>query len=399
MHRIATAAVLAAGSIAVAAPVEQGPPNAPGQRPAFAGQTRAPLARSGVAFTVETVASGLEEPWAVDFLDGGRFLVTEKPGRLRVVMPNGRVLPPVAGVPRVDARGQGGLLDVAVRREGQGTTVCLTYAEPREGGGNATAATCGEVRGVANGNIRLDGARIVFRQQPAWDSTGHFGSRIAFTPDGRMFIALGERLKVESRNIAQRLDNTIGKVVRLEPNGMSPPDNPFYRRGPGTPRTQIWSLGHRNIQSAAINPATGQLWTIEHGPKGGDELNISKAGGNYGWPIITYGIDYNGRPIGQGITARKGLEQPLYYWDPVIAPSGMAFYDGRLFPKWRGSLFVGGLETQALVRLALNGDRVVGEERFDIGARVRDVAVGPDGAIYLVTDEANGKLLRLMPRR
>ena len=373
-------------------------PNAPDQKPAFAGQTRAPLARSNVAYEVDTVASGLEKPWAVDFLPGGRFLVTEKPGRLRVVMPDGRVLPPVAGVPAVDARRQGGLLDVAVRREGPGTTVCLTYAEPREGGKNGTAAACAEATGAEN--ITLNAMRVVFRQKPDWDSQGHYGSRIAFARDGRMFITTGERMHAEPRQLAQSLDTTFGKVVRLEANGMSPPDNPFYRQdAAGSPRSQIWSYGHRNIQSAAIHPATGELWIVEHGPKGGDELNIPKAGKNYGWPVVSYGVEYSGAPVGEGVTARQGVEQPAYYWDPVIAPSGMAFYTGKLFPAWRNSLFIGGLGTKQIVRLALDGNRVVGEERIDMGARIRDVMQGPDGALYLVTDEDKGRLLRIRPKR
>ncbi len=376
--------------------LETRPANVPSQKPAFAGQTRAPEAKSNVAFEVETVASGLEKPWAVDFLGDGRFVVTEKPGRLRVIMPDGRILPPVAGVPQVDARGQGGLLDVTVRREGPGTTLCLTYAEPREGGKNGTAAMCGQA--VGKENIALESTRVVFRQRPDWESTGHYGSRLVFAPDGKMFITTGERQKPEPRQLAQSLDTTLGKVVRLEPVGMSPPGNPFYdAKNPGSPRSQIWSYGHRNIQSAAINPATGALWTVEHGPKGGDELNIPQAGKNYGWPIITYGQDYDGKPIGEGITAKAGMEQPVYYWDPVIAPSGMAFYTGDKFPAWKGSLFLGGLGSQKLVRLALKGNRVVGEEWFPMNARIRDVAQGPDGYLYLV-DETNGKLLRLRPK-
>ncbi len=398
MRGLMLGALLLASQPSVAQQAPAAAPNAPNQKPAFASQTRAPLARSNVAFEVETVASGLEKPWAIDILPGGRFLVTEKPGRLRVVMPDGRVLPPVAGVPAVDARRQGGLLDVAVRREGRGTTVCLTYAEPRDGGKNGTAAACAEATGAEN--IDLAAMRVVFRQKPDWDSQGHYGSRIAFARDGRMFITTGERMMPEPRALAQSLDTTFGKVVRIEPNGMSAPDNPFYSRdAAGSPRSQIWSYGHRNIQSAAIHPRTGALWTVEHGPKGGDELNIPKAGRNYGWPVVTYGIEYSGAAVGEGLTAKEGVEQPVYYWDPVIAPSGMAFYTGKQFPAWRGSLFIGGLGTKQLVRLALDGDRVVGEERFDMGARIRDVMEGPDGALYLVTDEDNGRLLRIKPKK
>lgn len=379
---------------------ETAPPNAPDQHPAFAGQTRAPLAKSNVALDAVTIASELDHPWAIEVLDDGRMLVTEKPGRLRVVMPDGRVLPPVQGVPAVDARGQGGLLDVAVKSSGGPSwTVCLSYAEPREGGRNATAVSCGEAVPDGRENLKLQNMRVIFRQQPSWNSTAHFGSRVLFTPDDKLFITLGERFTPESRGLAQRLDNTLGKIVRLDPNGMSAPDNPFYAPGPSTPRTQIWSYGHRNIQAAAIDPRTGKLWTVEHGPKGGDELNQPQAGKNYGWPIITYGIDYNGKPIGAGLTAKSGMEQPVYYWDPVIAPSGMTFYTGDIYPQWTNSLFIGGLQSHGLVRLVLDGDRVVGEERLAIGARIRDVTTGPDGFLYVVTDEANGRVIQLRPRR
>lgn len=386
-----------AAATRAAQPLETRAANTPEQRPAFAGQTRAPLAKSNVVFEIETVASGLEKPWAFDFLGDGRIVVTEKAGRLRVVTADGKLLPPVAGVPAVDAAGQGGLHDVTVRREGQGTTLCFTYAEPRSGNKNGAAAACAEA--VGENNITLGGLRVVFRQKPDWESRGHYGSRLLFGPDGKMWITLGERQNPEPRQLAQSLDATFGKVVRLEPNGMSAPDNPFYQKAAaGSPRSQIWSYGHRNIQSAAFNPATGALWTVEHGPQGGDELNIPKAGKNYGWPIITYGEDYGGAPMGEGITTKAGMEQPVYYWDPVIAPSGMAFYTGNAFPAWKGSAFIGGLGSKKLVRLALNGDRVVGEEWFDMDARIRDVAQGPDGLLY-VLDESNGRLLRLKPKK
>jgi len=255
----------AADGAATAAPLETRPANAPDQRPAFTGQTRAPLAKSNVAFDVETVASGLEKPWAFDFLGDGRYVVTEKAGRLRVITADGKLLPPVAGVPEVDTRGQGGLLDVTVRREGRGTTVCFTYAEPRGGDRNGTAAACAEA--IGDSNITLGGLRTVFRQKPDWESRGHFGSRLLFGPDGKMWITLGERQNPEPRQLAQSLDATFGKVVRLEPNGMSAPDNPFYQKNTaGSPRSQIWSYGHRNIQAAAFHPRTGKLWIVEHGP-------------------------------------------------------------------------------------------------------------------------------------
>lgn len=386
-------ALLAASGIAIAAgaaPVPQGPPNAPEQKPAFAGQTRAPAMRSNVAFEVETVATGLSKPWAVDFLSDGRMLVTEKTGALRLVGKDGKISAPVPGVPAVDARDQGGLLDVGVK----GGTVCLTYSEPRGDNKNGTAAYCATPS--PKGAFSMAGGKVIFRQNPAWASTKHFGSRLVFARDGNVFITTGERSNPEPRQYAQNLDATLGKVVRVTMDGKPAASNPWAKAG-GT-RAQIWSYGHRNLQSAALD-ASGKLWTVEHGPKGGDELNAPQAGKNYGWPIITYGVDYSGKPIGAGITAKPGMEQPVYYWDPVIGPSGMVFYSGNAFPAWKGSAFIGGLVTKGLVRLSIKGDRVVGEERFDMGARIRDVVQGPDGFLYAVTDEENGKLLRVRPKK
>jgi glucose/arabinose dehydrogenase len=374
-------------------PVETAPPNGAGQTPAFVGQTRAPqpATLSRVAFT--TVATGLVNPWAVEVLPDGRMLVTEKEGRLRVVTADGRVLDPVAGVPAVDARGQGGLLDVAVRGVSPGVwTLCLSYAERRDGGRNATAVSCGRATGAEQ--IALSGMRTIFRQEPPWDSAGHFGSRIVFASDDTIFITTGERMKKEARVNAQREESTIGKVVRVRIDGTAPPDNPFAARGGVA--AQVWSMGHRNIQSAALR-TDGALWTVEHGPRGGDELNKPLAGRNYGWPVITYGIDYNGQPIESGITARAGLEQPVYYWDPVIAPSGMVFHSGRLFTGWRGDALIGGLASKSVTRLTFDGDRVASEERIAVDGRVRDVAEGPDGAVYLAIDAADGRILRMTP--
>jgi glucose/arabinose dehydrogenase len=376
-------------------PVETRPPNGAGQRPALAGQTRAPQPATASRVTFATFATGLDRPWAIEALPDGRLLVTEKPGRLRVVMPDGRLLGPIDGVPRVDARGQGGLLDVAVRAMPDGAfTVCLSYAEPHsEGGLNATAVSCGRASGAEN--IALEPMRVVFRQEPAWRSTGHFGSRIVFTPDGLMFVTLGERMSDESRTRAQTADNTIGKIVRIGVDGAIPSDNPFASRG--GPGAAIWSLGHRNLQAAAWRPETGALWTVEHGPRGGDELNRPLPGKNYGWPVITYGVDYNGRPIGAGITAKAGLEQPAYYWDPVIAPSGMIFHSGRLFAGWRGDALIGGLASRSVTRLVFDGDRVAAEERIAVDGRVRDVAEGPDGSVFLAIDADDGRILRMTP--
>lgn len=359
--------------------------NAP-YKPAFPGQTRAPLKSAGVAFNTVTVAEGLDRPWGLAFLPEGRMLVTEKGGALRIVGKDGKLSAPVSGLPPVDPKGQGGLLDVAVH-DGW---VYWSYAEPREGG-NGTAVARGKLSGEA-----LTDVAVLWRMTPTFANNMHFGSRLAFSPDGFLFITTGERSDMAGRMQAQKLDAAFGKVIRIYPDGVIPKDNPFTSVAGALP--QIWSVGHRNIQSAAINPKTGELWTVEHGPRGGDELNIPRRGKDYGWPTINYGLEYNGKPVGEGITAKDGMEQPVYYWDPVIAPSGMAFYDANLFPAWKGSLFVGGMKDRDLVRLTLDGDKVVGEERLlaELKQRIRDVRVGPDGAVYVLTD--GGPLIKLTPK-
>lgn len=374
------------------APVSQAAPNT-NYRPAFAGQTRAPEMRSGVRIATQEIASGLSHPWAIVFLPDGRMLVTERAGRLRVVTRDGDVSAPVAGLPPVDARGQGGLLDVVLGPSfATDRLIYWSYSEPR--GDRTNGAS------VARGRLSEDGARVtnvevIFRQQPAWRSTAHFGSRLVFDREGHLFITLGERQTEESRQLAQDVSTDLGKVVRINADGSIPADNPFV--GQTNARPEVWSYGHRNVQGADLNPETGQLWTIEHGPQGGDELNRPEAGKNYGWPIISYGEDYSGRPEGAGITQHDGMEQPIYYWDPVIAPGDMDFYRGALFP-WRGDVLIGGLNSEALVRLRLEGDRVAGEERFALAVgRVRDLAESEDGALWIVTDEDNGRILRLTP--
>jgi len=377
----------------VRGPVETRAPAGQSQQPAFAGQTRAPQPQTLSAIDTAVFAEGLEQPWGLEALPDGRFLVTEKSGSLRVVAADGRVLGPVDGVPQVDARGQGGLLDVAARPNPDGSfTVCLSYAEPRDGGENGTAVACARASGADS--IRLEPLRVIFRQQPSWRSTGHYGSRIVFAPDGNLFVTLGDRQRAGSRVNAQTRDNTIGKVVRLAPDGSAPRDNPFAIEGGEA--QYVWSLGHRNVQSAAWRTETGALWTVEHGPKGGDELNKPEAGKNYGWPVTTYGVDYNGSPIGDGVTAKEGLEQPVYYWDPVIAPSGMVFHSGKLFTAWRGNALIGGLASRSVTRLVFDGDRVANEERIGIDGRVRDVAEGIDGALYAAVDD--GRILKLTPK-
>lgn len=320
--------------------------------------------------------------------------MTEKPGDLRHITAEGEVSEPIQGVPEVDARGQGGLLDVTLDPDfEQNRLVYLSYAEAGDGG-NGTAVA----RGVLNEEFTaLSDIEVIFRQQPKEESDNHFGSRLVFDGEGHLFVTLGERSDEEFRGQAQDLDSHLGKIVRINPDGSVPQDNPFVDQEGALP--EIWSYGHRNIQAAAINPESGVLWEIEHGPKGGDELNIVEPGANYGWPVVSLGVNYDGTPVGEGIQHAEGMIDPTYSWTPVIAPSGMLFYQGDAFPDWQGDLFVGGLASTALVRLELEGDEVTGEERLleSLGLRIRDVAEGPDGALYVATDEDNGEILRIQP--
>ncbi|MDQ3674869.1 MAG: PQQ-dependent sugar dehydrogenase [Gemmatimonadota bacterium] len=377
-------------------PLETRSPNASDQRPARAGQTRACGIKSSVAFDVSVVANGLEHPWAVEPLPGGDLLVTEKPGRLRIVSAAGNVGQPIAGLPNVDARGQGGLLDVALSPTfATDRTIYWSFSEPRTGGNGTSIA-----RGVLSSDrTRLGEVRVIFRVLPTYDGTMHYGSRLAFGNDGMLYGTFGERSNASMRQHSQRLDGHLGKIVRIRPDGSAPADNPFVGHAGALP--EIWTLGHRNIQATAFD-SEGRLWEIEHGPRGGDELNLIEKGKNYGWPVVAYGIEYSGRPLAGGaVTAREGMEQPVYYWDPVIAPSGAQFYSGNAFPEWRGSLFVGSLVQQKLVRLTIANGRVTGEEHLlaDRSQRVRDVKEGPDGFLYVVTDQRNGELWRISPRR
>ena len=359
-------------------------PNGPAPRSPTPASIDAPV-------RVETVASGLEHPWGIQFLPDGRILVTERSGRLRIVDRNGTLSAPLDGVPAVYAQGQGGLLDVAIDPHfAENRLVYLSFAEPGEDGTAGTAVARGRL-----GDGRLEDVQVIYRQQPKVRSPMHFGSRLVWRRDGTLFITQGDRFN--QRPLVQNLSNDVGKIVRINADGSIPRDNPFVNR-PGA-RPEIWSYGHRNVQAAALHPETGQLWTVEHGARGGDELNHPEAGKNYGWPVITYGIDYSGVKIGEG-TEHAGMEQPVYYWDPVIAPSGMVFYTGDAFRQWKGSAFIGSLNPGALVRLSIVNDRVTREERYlgDLHARIRDVRQGPDGFLYLITDEDNGKILRVRPR-
>ncbi len=375
------------------APVEQGAANAD-FRPAFAGQTRAPEARSGAEVETQVVARGLDHPWAIVFLPDGRMLVTERAGRLRVVTREGQISEPVAGLPTVDARSQGGLLDVTLGPSfASDRMIYWSYSEPRGNDRNGTSVARGRLSADAS---RVENVEVIFRQEPAWRSNGHFGSKLVFDREGRLYVTLGERQRSEPARLAQDLSTHIGKIVRINADGTIPADNPFVGRADVRP--EIWSYGHRNVQGADLHPETGVLWEVEHGPQGGDELNIPRPGRNYGWPIICYCEDYGGERMVES-AAREGMEQPLYYWDPVIAPGDMDFYRGALFP-WRGDILIAGLRSQQLVRLDVEGERVIGEERFALGVgRIRDLAEAEDGSLWIVTDEDDGAIVRLTPRR
>jgi len=403
MLGIVSILAFAAPSAGAQAPgVDTRPPNGKDQVPAFPGQTDAPEHKSNVAFDVVTVAEGLENPWALAFLPNGKMLITERPGRLRIRSADGKLSEPVAGLPVVDGRGQGGLLDVALDPSfASNGLIYWSYAEPRDSGFNNTAVARGRL--VDGAAPRVENVQVIYHQRPSLKSTMHYGSRLVFSRDGKLFVTQGERSITEGRMQAQRMDGLLGKIVRINPDGSIPKDNPFVGRE-GVPG-EMWSLGHRNVQAAALNPTTGELWEVEHGTRGGDEINIVRKGKDYGWPTIAYGIEYAGGPITGNKTAEAGMEQPIYYWDPVIAPSGMAFYTGNLFPAWKGNLFIGGHGTSDLVRLELNGEKVVGEERLltDLQPKrekIRDVRQGPDGALYVVTDDkANGRVLKLVPKK
>jgi aldose sugar dehydrogenase len=343
---------------------------------------------------VETKVTGLDRPWAFAFLPDGRMLITERPGRMRIAAADGKLSPALAGVPKVFASGQGGLHDVVLDRGyAQNHTIYFCYAEPANGGAR-TALT--RARLADEGTPRLDDVQVIFRQEGPLSSGNHFGCRIVQTPDNNLFLATGDHFG--PRDQAQNLGNHIGKLVRIRPDGSVPPDNPFVGRAGAKP--EIWSYGHRNPQGLALHPVSGKLWEQEHGPRGGDEINIVDKGKNYGWPVIGFGIDYSGAKIHES-SRKDGMEQPIWYWVPSIAPSGMAFSTGDLFPGWRGNLFVGALVDRSLVRLELDGEKAVKEERLlrELRERIRDVRQGPDGALWVATDSSSGRILRIAPAK
>lgn len=376
-------------------PVDVGAPNVPEFKPAFPEQTRAPQIKTAAALQVVEVATGLNKPWAIAFLPDQRMLVTEKPtGNLFIIGKDGSKSPPIGGVPPVDGRDQGGLLDVEVAPDhADSKLVYWTYYEARPGG-NGLAVARGKLTDDAAPS--LSEVQVIFRMEPTLDSTKHAGGRLVFAPDGLLFVTLGERSIVEGRVQARELDSHLGKVVRIKPDGTVPQDNPFVGRAGARP--EIWTIGHRNVLAATLD-SRARLWVVEMGPKGGDELNLVQRGKDYGWPLIGYGEEYSGAPIHQNTQAAE-LEQPVYYWDPVISPSGLTIYSGALFPEWKGDFFVGGLSSTALIRLMVRNDKVVGEERLltDLRARIREVVQGSDGALYLLTDDVNGKLLKVTPK-
>lgn len=408
----ATASAASPTSGSACVPLETRTANAPHQKPAFAGQTRICGVKSGVAFDVTVLAKGLSNPWAVEPLPNGEFLITEKTGNLRIVSAKGEIGQPLGGLlpvgagggvsavsgqgglPPITARGQGGLLDVALSPTYErDRTIFWSFSEQREGGSGTSVA-----RGVLTEDRKnLEGVRVIFRAMPTYNNGLHFGSRLAFGTDDKLYITLGDRFdKTTTRPQAQQLNSHIGKTIRINPDGSVPADNPFANKAGALP--EIWTLGHRNIQSATFDDR-GRLWTVEHGPQGGDELNLLEKGKNYGWAVVAYGEEYSGEPIEGAVTAREGYEQPVYYWDPVIAPSGAQFYTGDAFPAWRGSLFIGALREQRLVRLVVKDNRVVGEEHLlsERGQRIRDVRQDGGGMLYVVTD--GGELLRIAPKR
>jgi glucose/arabinose dehydrogenase len=378
-----------------AGPLETAPPNVPEFKPAFPEQTRAALAASRTKFDVVELASGLEKPWAIAFLPDRRMLVTEKiAGRLRIVSPSGEKSAPASGVPRVDGGGQGGLLDVELSPDyATSKRVFLSYYEPREGGNGLAVAHARLSEGAPPALSEL---QVIFRMQPTLDSSMHAGGRLRFAPDGNLFVTLGERSIMEGRVQAQDLKSHFGKIVRIRPDGSVPEDNPFI--GQSGARPEIWSLGHRNVLGADLD-AQNRLWVAEMGPRGGDELNLVEKSKDYGWPTIGYGEEYSGARLHER-TQAEGMEQPVYYWDPVISPGGMTIYSGQAFPEWQGNFFIAGLSSKALVRLVLKNDRVIGEERLltERGERIREVVQGPDDALYLLTDADDGKLLKLVPK-
>ncbi len=380
------------GTDSIYPPVETQKPNA-NYKPAFEGQTRISGVKTKTPYEVEIIAEGLSNPWAVTSLPDGRLLITEKAGKLRIATTMGVVSDPITGIPEVDSRGQGGLLDVAPAPDFE--TSRMLYFTLAEFSKNKTEGSLTAVgRGKLSANERqIENFEIIFRAIPYFDNSMHFGSRVVFDNKGNIFVSTGERSDMRTRPKAQHLDNGYGKVVYITTEGKPVAGNPFINTANALP--EIYSYGHRNAQGLDIHPVTGDLWLSEMGPRGGDEINLIKPGKNYGWPTIGYGIEYNGKKVGDGITQKEGMEQPVYYWDPVLSPSGMTFYNSDIIPEWENNLFIGGLSSKHIARLVIKDNKVIGEERLLVeeNQRFRDVGVGADGALYAVTDA--GRLYRI----
>lgn len=388
-HASAALALAACFGLAACKPAQDAA--APASTPAAASEPAQTIATEKGDARLSVIARGLAHPWALAPLPDGGFLVTERGGALRRVSADGDVSAPLAGVPDVSARGQGGLLDVVLAPDfAQSRRIYLSYAEPGEDGLAGTSAAYATL-----GEAGLEDVTVFYRQEPKVNAENHYGSRFAFDGQGHVFISQGERTM---RMMSQELDKLQGKLVRLNLDGSVPEDNPFV--GQDGARPEIWSYGHRNSQGLAIDPRTGTLWEVEHGPRGGDEVNLPQPGKNYGWPVVTHGINYSGQPIPEAVGKEKeGMEPPHFVFEVSPGLSGMAFYTGQAGKPWNDSLFLGALAQRNLIRLQLEGDRVVAEERLlqDLGERIRDVRVAADGNLYLVTDEEDGKLLKLEP--
>ena len=368
-------------------PAETKAPNAPDQKPAFENQTRAPQPPQMPKIETQVVAKDLPHLWSMELLPDGRMLVTAKQGAMHIVSKDGQAGAAIDGVPKVLAGGQGGLLDVALAPDHESSgMIFFSFSEEREDG-NGTSVASARLVADSDGGGKLEDVAVIFRQTPSYDGNKHFGSRLAFGPAGELYVTVGERSDPEPRVQAQDLASGLGKVFRIDQQGKALPDNPFVSQDGAM--AEIWSLGHRNVQSSTVD-SQGRFWLVEHGPRGGDELNRPEPGKNYGWPEVTYGVEYSGSPVGNGVTRMANTEQPVYYWDPVIAPSGMAHYNADAIAEWKGAFLVGGLVSQGIVVLHMENDRVTHEERVPLEARIRDVKVGPDGAVYAVTEQRGG---------
>ena len=370
--------------------VETKAPNNVKAKPAFAGQTRIGAIKTATPFEGKVISSDLKRPWGITSLPDGRLLITEKNGSMRIATTSGTLSTPISGLPAVNSSGQGGLLGVTLDPDfAQNRMVYWTFSEAVQGG-NLTAVAKGK---LSADDSRMENAMVIYRATPAYNGDAHYGSRILFDKEGNIIFSTGERSDLVTRPQAQDLNSALGKVIRITKDGKAAAGNPFLNNSAARP--EFYSYGHRNVQGLAMHPETGDLWEGEFGPRGGDEINLIQPGKNYGWPTITYGIEYSGEQIGNSITQKEGMEQPVYYWDPVISPSGMTFYSGNNIPEWKNNLFISGLNSNHIARLVIENNKVTGEERIlaGEGQRFRDITQGKDGALYTVTDE--GRLYRI----